>query len=281
MPTVLHARDGKPYFVDADKGFWRAISFIEGATAHCKIQSSKHAWEAGFGLGFFQFLISDMDVSRLHDTLPGFHVTPEYVWRYNEVLQKALRPESNAEVRYCKSIIANREEWASILENARERGDLQLRPIHGDPKTANIMIDNASGQAVALIDLDTVKPGLVHYDVGDCVRSCCNVLGEDTVEFDKVAFEVDLARDILGGYLMVARDFFTVKDYEYLFQCMRLIAFELGVRFFTDYLEGDVYFKVKHPLHNLHRAMVQFKLLESIESQEEAVVRIISDGRAN
>jgi Ser/Thr protein kinase RdoA (MazF antagonist) len=279
LPTVLHARNGKPYFVDSDKGFWRAISFIEGATAHGKIESPKHAREAGFALGFFQFLISDMNVSQLHDTLPGFHVTPEYVWRYNEVLQKPVRPESSVEVRYCKKIIADRAEWASVLENARDRGELVLRPIHGDPKTANIMVDNATGEAIALIDLDTVKPGLVHYDVGDCVRSCCNPLGEETTKFDDVVFDVALAREILSGYLSVARDFFTNNDYEYMFDAMRLIAFELGVRFFTDYLEGDVYFKVKHPHHNLHRAMVQFKLAESIENQESAIRAIIHDAR--
>ncbi len=277
IPTVLHARTGKPFFVDSDNGFWRAISFIEGASAPTKIQNSKHAREAGFALGFFQFLISDMNIKFLHDTLPGFHVTPEYVWHYHEVLQKSVRPENTAEVRYCKKIVADRAVWANVLENARERGDLLLRPIHGDPKTANIMIDNANGESVALIDLDTVKPGLVHYDLGDCVRSCCNPLGEETTKFEDVRFDVSLARDILNGYLSVAQDFFTSSDYEYVFDCMRLIAFELGVRFFADYLEGDVYFKVKHPLHNLHRAMVQFKLMESIEAQETEIRSIISD----
>jgi hypothetical protein len=137
------------------------------------------------------------------------------------------------------------------------------------------MIDDATGQAVSIVDLDTVKPGLVHYDIGDCLRSGCNLLGEETEEWELVEFDPELCRAILQGYLSLAGDFLTANDYEYIYDAIRLIAFELGLRFFTDYLEGNVYFKASHQEHNLARALVQFKLTQSIESQEEAIRLII------
>ena len=166
-----------------------------------------------------------------------------------------------------------------VLEEARAQGRLSLRPIHGDPKVNNVLLDTATGQAVALVDLDTVKPGLVHYDIGDCLRSGCNPWGEETEHWEAVRFDPDLGRALLQGYLARARDFLTDHDYHYLFDAIRLIAFELGLRFFTDYLAGNVYFKARRPEHNLARALVQFKLTESIEAQETAIRAFIRDLR--
>jgi hypothetical protein len=139
------------------------------------------------------------------------------------------------------------------------------------------MLDVSTQQAVSMIDLDTVKPGLVHYDIGDCLRSGCNLLGEETEQWEKVCFEPDLCQAILQGYLAQAKDFLTEHDYAYIYDAIRLIAFELGLRFFTDYLAGNLYFKVKHPDHNLMRSLVQFKLVESIEAQASAINAIIKD----
>ena len=162
-----------------------------------------------------------------------------------------------------------------MLENAKAAGELQLRPIHGDPKVNNIMLDR-QGRAVSLIDLDTVKPGLVHYDIGDCLRSGCNRLGEETKDWRQVSFDIELAQAMLAGYLSLASDFLTEQDYQYLYDAIRLIAFELGLRFFTDYLAGDVYFKVQHPAHNLDRALVQFQLTASIEAQADELKALIA-----
>jgi hypothetical protein len=128
-----------------------------------------------------------------------------------------------------------------------------------------------------MVDLDTVKPGLIHYDLGDCLRSGCNPLGEETEEWERVGFEPDLGRALLAGYLAEAGGFLTAHDYAYLFEAIRLLAFELGLRFFTDYLAGNVYFKARHRDHNLARALVQFRLTESIESQETALRAMIRD----
>jgi Ser/Thr protein kinase RdoA (MazF antagonist) len=162
-----------------------------------------------------------------------------------------------------------------VLEQAREQGKLSLRPVHGDPKVNNVMIEKTTGRAISLVDLDTVKPGLIHYDIGDCMRSGCNPLGEETEQWEAVCFDPEIGAAILEGYLTQARNFLTEADYEYLYLSIRLLAFELGVRFFTDYLAGNVYFKVKHPQHNLQRALVQFKLTESIEAHEADIRHII------
>jgi hypothetical protein len=142
------------------------------------------------------------------------------------------------------------------------------------------MIDIATGQAVSIVDLDTVQPGLVHYDIGDCLRSGCNLMGEETEQWERVHFDPDLCKAILQGYLSMAREFLTENDFAYIYDSIRLIAFELGLRFFTDYLEGNVYFKVRHPEHNLARALVQFKLAESIELQETVIRNIIRESRS-
>lgn len=178
-------------------------------------------------------------------------------------------------MRYCVNFIEQRREFAHTLERAREQGKLQLRVMHGDPKVNNVMIEGASGRAISLVDLDTVKPGLIHYDIGDCLRSGCNPLGEETENWEAVRFDPDIGAAILEGYLTQARHFLNTSDYDYLFDAIRLLAFELGIRFFADYLAGDVYFKVKRPQHNLQRALVQFKLTESIEAHEADIRDII------
>jgi len=275
---VLSANDGQDHWIDPSGSFWRALSFIDGAQSFETIEDIEHAEEVGFALGMFHNLLSDLPSEKLVDTLEGFHITPSYLLHYDEVLSQN-RPKKSPEVDYGLQFIEERRGWANVLEDAKGQGKLFLRPIHGDPKVDNVMIDNSTGQAISIVDLDTVKPGLVHYDIGDCLRSGCNLLGEETEQWEMVRFDPELCRAILQGYLSLARDFLTENDYEYLYDAIRLIAFELGLRFFTDYLEGNVYFKANHQEHNLVRALVQFKLTESIESQKKTIRFIIRDRR--
>jgi Ser/Thr protein kinase RdoA (MazF antagonist) len=275
---VLPARDGQDHWLDSEGSFWRALSFIEGSQSFDAIKDTHHAREVGYALGMFHNLLSDLPPDRLADTLEGFHITPRYLRHYDEVLTR-YSADISPELNYCSEFVSERNAWAHVLENGRAQGRLRPRPIHGDPKVSNIMMDTASRQAIGIVDLDTVKPGLVHYDIGDCLRSGCNPMGEETGQWEKIRFDLDLCRAILQGYLSMAREFLTGNDFEYLYDSIRLIAFELGLRFFTDYLEGNVYFKVRWPEQNLARALVQFKLTESIESQETAIHTIIRDIR--
>jgi hypothetical protein len=276
MVRIYRARDGRDYVVDDQGEYWRAISYIADATGYDKVLGSDHAREAGRALGLFHRLLSDLKPEKLHDTLPGFHNTPGYLHHY-DAIAAAHELQPSAAVRFCAEYIESKRHRASVLEDAVSNGKLQLRIMHGDPKISNILIDNKTSHPVAIIDLDTVKPGLIHYDIGDCLRSCCNPLGEETADYDRVAFDIELGRSILSGYFAEAGAFLTYHDIAYIYDGVYLLAFELGLRFFTDYLAGNVYFKTDHREHNLSRALVQFGLAASIEKQEGALQTMIAD----
>jgi Ser/Thr protein kinase RdoA (MazF antagonist) len=278
VPSVLFAQDGKDHWLDSEGSFWRAISFIEGGQSFDLIKDTDTAREVGYALGIFHTLLSDLPTESLYDTLEGFHITPRYLRHYEKVIQRYNAGKSTEE-KYCFHFASERNAWSGVLENAKALGSLRLRTIHGDPKVNNILMDTTTGQAISIVDLDTVKPGLVHYDIGDCLRSGCNPLGEETERWEKVSFDADLCRAILQGYLSIAKCFLTDNDYSFIYDSIRLIAFELGLRFFTDYLEGNIYFKVRHPEHNLARALVQFRLTESIEAQGTTIRSIIRELR--
>lgn len=278
IPRIIPTKDGRDFLYDDEGGCWRAISLIASATAYEEIQNLEHAQESGFVLGQFQRLLSDVPVEQLKDTLPGFHVTPGYLPGYDAALasddgQKLLKTSSTA--KHCCTFVDEHREWCDILEAAQRSGELKLRPIHGDPKVANIMIDDATGKGTCVIDLDTVKPGLIQYDFGDCLRSCCNPAGEDAKKLSNVIFDTELCESIVRGYMKFAREFLTDADRGYMYESIRLLTFELGLRFFADYLAGDVYFKVRREGQNLQRARVQFKLCESIETRESVIRGII------
>jgi hypothetical protein len=277
VPGVIAAKDGSDSYIHDDL-FWRAIGFIEDSQTFDTVQSLQHAQEAGFGLGQFHRSVADLDTTKLADTLPGFHITPSYLAEFFEAQANKIIPKS-VEVTHCLKFIADRQAWATVLEDAKTAGSLPLRTIHGDPKINNFLMDTTTNHCISLIDLDTVKPGLVHYDIGDGLRSGCNPLGEETADWQAVHFEPDLGKAMLQGYLAGAKGFLTDADYVYIYDGMRLIAFELGLRFFTDYLNGSVYFKTKYPEHNLARALVQFRLTESIEAQETTINQIIQEVR--
>jgi Ser/Thr protein kinase RdoA (MazF antagonist) len=282
VPQVICTRAGQDHWQEVQAGqpsqFWRALSFIEGSESFDIMHTATHAEEVGYALGMFHALISDLPPEQLADTLVGYHITPAYLQQFQQVLTNWQAPSTpSPEVNFCLDFIESRQGWADVLETAKASGKLPLRLMHGDPKVNNVMFDVASGKAVSVIDLDTVKPGLVHYDIGDCLRSGCNPDGEETHDWQAVRFDVDLCRAMLQGYGSVAQAFLTDNDYAYLLDAIRLIAFELGLRFFTDYLAGDIYFKVKYAEHNLVRALVQFQLTASIEAQSSTIRKLIQD----
>ncbi len=279
VPRVLLTEEGSDHWIDPEGSFWRAVSFIEDARSFETIEDLDHAREVGYAVGVFHALLSDLPPEKLTDTLKGFHIAPLYLMHYDDVVARKVRADKSPEMNYCFRFVCDRRAWSHVLEDARADGKLLPRPIHGDPKVDNILIDNSTGRAIAVVDLDTVKPGLVHYDIGDCLRSGCNTMGEEAEHWERVCFDVDLSRAILRGYFSVAGRSLTENDFSHLYDSIRLIAFELGLRFFTDYLEGDVYFKVKRKEQNLVRALMQFKLVESIESQEKAIRTIIRETR--
>ncbi len=270
VPQLLLTDQGLDYLQIENGEFWRSLSFIEGSQAFEAIAHSEQARELGYALGTFHHLTSDLAPEKLADTLEGFHITPRYLQQYQAVLARS-NPQRSPEVNYCLKFISDRHGVANILEDAKAKGKLVSRTMHGDPKVNNILFDQQTQLAVSMVDLDTIKSGLIHYDIGDCLRSGCNLAGEDAAQWESVNFDTDLCQAILEGYLSVARSFLTEYDYAYIYDAIRVITFELGLRFFTDYLAGNQYFHVKYPEHNLMRSLVQFRLLESLETQESAV----------
>lgn len=282
LPRIVPCRNGDDYYVDKEGGHWRALTRIASATAHEVVQSEQHAHEVGSVLGQFHRLVDGLDASDLHDTLPGFHITPGYLEQYDQVSQSVKAQgiaKQSIEVRRLQQFIEERRGLAYVLENALKAGELKLRLIHGDPKVSNIMIDNDSGKGTAIIDLDTVKPGLIHYDFGDALRSICNPMGEDCKNLDDVVFDLDLCQAFVRGYMRFAGSFLSENDNKYFYDSVRLITFELGLRFFQDYLAGDLYFRTSSPEHNLERAKVQFKLCESIEHRENQIRAIFDQAK--
>lgn len=283
IPTVLRTDNNQHHWIDSQGSVWRGISFVHGTTTFNTVQNHQHATEIGHGLGCFHSLLSDLPINQLADTLPGFHITPNYLRQYESVLAKtkSLAESLSREEHHCYRLIATYREHVSVLEDAKVAGYLPLRSIHGDPKVNNILIDTATGQAASLIDLDTVKPGLVHYDIGDCLRSSCNPLGEETQQWQDVTFDIELCAAVLQGYLASASNFLNTVEYDYIYDAIWLITFELGLRFFSDHLAGNIYFKTQRPHHNLQRALVQFQLAESIRSQKQAIQTVVSQFKAD
>ena len=267
IPELLKTTTNQDFYQDEQDDYWRALDFIGNTESLEALTTISQAQQTGFALGHFHRLVSDLDPLLLHDTLPGFHIAPGYLSRYHQVLTQSprqLAPESL----YCAEFIAKFQHLTDELETAKQQGLLSLRVIHGDPKLNNFLFDKDSKKIVSIIDLDTVKPGLVHYDIGDCLRSCCHIL--ESNEFD-----LDICAAILSSYLTEAGAFFSDYDYDYLYAAIQLIPFELGLRFYTDYLEGNRYFKVTEPEQNLQRAADQFHLCESVMAQESAIKTLI------
>ncbi len=279
LPKLIPTKTGDSFVVDENGDYWRAISLIASAHSYETVQNIEHAFEVGTVLGKFHDTVNDLPCEQLKDPLPGFHETPNYLAEYDAICRyktnrRLLSAPKIAD--NCHRFIEKRRHIVDVLESAKQRGLLKLKTIHGDPKISNIMIDDETGKGTCMVDLDTVKPGLIHYDFGDCMRSCCNPAGEDSEDISKVIFDTDLCRAIAKGYMQFGRKFLTEADKDYLYDSIRLITFELGLRFFTDYLAGDRYFKIRYDGHNLHRARVQFKLVESIETREDIIKEILA-----
>jgi Ser/Thr protein kinase RdoA (MazF antagonist) len=268
IPSILKTQNNDELYQDEQGSYWRALEYIANTESLETISHITQVQKTGFALGHFHRLVSDLDPSLLYDTLPGFHIAPDYLSHYQQVLPIANNV-SSPESQYCAAFIASHQHIINDLEAAKQQGLLPLRVIHGDPKLNNFLFAKDTQQIISLIDLDTVKPGLVHYDIGDCLRSCCHNLA--TNEFD-----LEIATVLLTSYLSEAGLFFSEADYDYLYASIRLIPFELGLRFYTDYLEGSRYFKVTEPEQNLHRAVNQFQLCESIMQQELAINALIN-----
>jgi Ser/Thr protein kinase RdoA (MazF antagonist) len=275
IQCVIPALDGQNFVHDPEIGFWRMISFIKDSSSFDLIGSRDQAYELGRALKVFHLLLDELHREKIGYVLEDFHIVPEYLRIYDEASLQDDLPTGTL-VDYAHRLVERYRGRADSLERGRECGDLPLRIIHGDPKINNIMFDTHTGRAVSMIDLDTIQPGLLHYDIGDCARSSCNPLGEEERDrWSDVRFDTDIFAQFWRGYRSEGRSMLSAVEMGYIYDSLFVIAYEMGLRFFTDYLNGDVYFKTSYPDNNLYRALVQLTLAESIDAQKDEILEII------
>ncbi len=272
--TVIPSRSGEPYVRDAQGRWWRAYLFVEKALTYDKIESPAQAREAARAFGEFQRLLADLPGGRLRETIPGFHDTPRRYAAFEAALaaDAAGRAASVAvEIEFARS----RQPLSRTLTDLLAAGLVPERVTHNDTKLNNVMLDDATGAGVCVIDLDTVMPGLSLYDFGDMVRTGTNAALEDETDLAKVVARPGMFAALAEGFLAGCGDSLNDVERAHLVVAGQVMTYEVGLRFLTDHLQGDVYFKIKRPDHNLDRARNQFALLRSLEAQAAGFQRIV------
>jgi hypothetical protein len=274
--TLIPTSDGQSYHMDKDGNYWRVYIFIERAKTYDVIEATNQAFEAAKAFGDFQKLLAAFPAPRLHETIPGFHHTRQ---RF-DTLQAAIDADvcnRAATVRDEISYAQSQESIVDVLLDLQASGDIPERITHNDTKLNNVMIDDATGKGICVIDLDTVMPGQILYDFGDMVRTASRPTPEDETDLSKVVMQMDMFEAIARGYLESAHDFLVPGERANLAFSAKLITFEIGIRFLTDYLQGDVYFKTHREGQNIDRCRKQFKMVESMERQMGAMQKIIKE----
>jgi len=271
---LVPTHDGQIFHQDKRGNFWRTYVFIENAQTYDAVESTTQAFEAAKAFGRFQQLLADLPAPRLHDTIPDFHHTPK---RF-AALEKAVEADTVDRVKLAQPEIEfalRRQPITTVLLDLQRQGAIPERTTHNDTKFNNVMLDNATHEGLCVIDLDTVMPGLALYDFGDMVRTTTSPSLEDERDLSRVSMQFPLFEALVRGYLSAADEFLNQAEREHLAFSGKLITFEIGLRFLTDYLAGDPYFKVHREGHNVDRCRTQFKLVSDMETQYEQMLRII------
>lgn len=265
---LLRTFANQPCVTDERGDVWRAYIFVENARAYDVLETPEQAFKVAQAFGEFQCNLVDLPGPRLHETIPDFHNTPKRL----EALRQAIRRDPVGRERRVRreiDFIMKRADETERLLRLQAEGAIPERITHNDTKVNNILIDDLTGDGICVIDLDTVMPGLSLYDFGDMVRAGTSPAEEDEVDLAKVGMRFEMYEALYRGFLSSAGSFLTEAERENLPFSGKLITFEIAIRFLTDYLEGDVYFKVKRPEHNLERCRNQLRMVESIEEQSK------------
>lgn len=268
--VLVSTKAGRAYHIDDAGSYWRTYLFVEGAKTFDVVQSESQAESAASAFARFQRDLADLPGSPLHETIRDFHHSPKRLAALEQaVVEDSKNRASDAadEIEF----VTRREKDLRLLLELKEAGELPHRVTHNDTKLNNVMLDLETGRGVCVIDLDTVMPGIVHYDFGDLVRSSTSPAAEDEPDVSKVTMRLPMFEALVRGYLREAGSFLTETEVRYLAFAGRLMTLTIGVRFLTDFLRGDVYFKTERPSHNLDRCRTQFALVASMEAQADAM----------
>ena len=272
--NIYPARGGRSFAYGKNGGVWRCYNYIENCHTYDVVENSRQAYQAAKAFGSFQDLVSDLPVEEVAETITDFHNTPKRYARLMEVI--AADPKGRLKnVAVEVSFIKQREELCKHLVELAEQGKLPVRVTHNDTKLNNVMMDSETDEAVCVIDLDTVMPGLSLYDFGDLVRTATSPAEEDEKDLSKVEMRMSMFEALAEGYIDGC-DCLTPLEIENLVIGGKLMTLEVGIRFLTDYLEGDQYFKTEYDDHNLVRSRTQLKLVECIEQKEVEMNKFVS-----
>ena len=274
--SLVPARDGAPCWRDEDGRWWRAFRFVDGTVTHETCTDPVQAYEAARVVGRFQSLLADLPGPRLRETIPFFHHTPRRLQALDDAIARdaaGRRGQAAPEIEFALV----RRDLAPAIVARLEAGELPERVTHNDTKLNNVLFDAKTGRGLCLIDLDTCMPGSALYDFGDMVRTMTGEAAEDETDLSKVRVDLKRFEALVRGYLETAGGFLCRRELDLLALSGRLLTFTIGVRFLTDFLSGDVYFKTSRPNHNLDRCRVQFRLVQSMEEQE-AEMRAVVNG---
>lgn len=271
--------EGKKFYRDHDGGCYRAYRFVDRSKSYDSVESPEVFGKSGAAFGRFQKYLSDFPAETLNETITNFHNT---IWRFENEFIPAVEKDSCLRAKDCKEeidfILARKNDCEKLVQLI-EKGDLPLRVTHNDTKLNNVMFDEDTDEAICVIDLDTVMPGLALYDFGDSIRFGANTCDEDEKDVTKVKIDLDYFKAYAEGFLGEAGDSLNQCEIDNLAFSAKLMTLECGMRFLTDYLNGDVYFKTAYDNHNLVRARNQIALVKDMESKKEEMEEIIKNIR--
>ena len=272
IPTV----DDQMYLATENGEYWRAYEFVLDSLCLDKAETAEDLYQSGVAFGMFQNMLAEFPAHTLTETIPHFHDTPDRYRLFHEAIEndRAGRLEDvRAEVdRY----LSHEQEAGYMMELCR-KGELPLRVTHNDTKLNNVMLDAKERTPLCVIDLDTVMPGLAANDFGDSIRFGASTAAEDEKDLSRVSMSLDLFRAYASGFLKACGERLTAKEIETLSWGVKLMTLECGVRFLTDYLNGDTYFHVRYPEHNLDRCRTQITLVEDMERKWDEMNAIIAE----
>lgn len=271
---VIHTKDGRNYWKGEDGYSYRMYYFITDASCYDAVEKPEDFYESAVAFGKFQSLLAMYPVETLHETIPDFHHTAK---RF-EVFKKAVEQDvcgRAASVQPEISFVMNHAADMPVLTDMLERGELPLRVTHNDTKLNNIMIDNQTGKGICILDLDTVMPGLSVNDFGDSIRFGANTAAEDATDLSKVSLDLELYEIYVKGFLEGCQGILTENEIKMLPMGAKMMTLECGMRFLTDYLEGDTYFKIRRKHHNLDRCRCQFALVADMERKWDEMAAIV------
>lgn len=273
--SLIKTRDGKAYYKADDKNYFRMYKYVPRTVTHEEVENPSQLYEAGKSFGKFQRMLDDFDANSLYETIVDFHITPKRV----EQLQAAISKDA---VGRCKDVQPEIEmaleysKYADIIVNAIKDGDVPVRVTHNDTKLNNVLFDEVSDKGVCVIDLDTVMPGSMLYDFGDALRFGASTGAEDEKDLGKIEFSLEFFESFTKGFLEETADCLTKKEIELMPVSALILTYECGIRFLADYLNGDTYFKIHRPEHNLDRARTQLKLVKDIEKKLDRMGLIVN-----